>query len=142
MPLHTTGTLAYDTTLTLDTVHVNLNGSLEGGGTLWPDILVDLGTELTGQLVVRPGAECGEWTGSFDSTGELSISGDALRVGVELACSNNSFNSPEDCERVRQGAADLSALPITVSDRVWRETVEFVTDQAFDNGFCGLSLDE
>jgi hypothetical protein len=132
----TSGTLAYTTSLQLDQLDIDLNGSLEGNATTWPTLAAQPGTAHPGTLIVRPGADCGTWTGNFVPDEPITMSGDAVRAAVELACTSNSFNSAEDCERVRQGAASLGDLPVTFSDRVWRETVEALADQAFDNGFC------
>ena len=135
------GEFTYETTVELDTVVIDVSSALDGGGTIWPDLPVELNEPLEAVLTVRPSTVCGEWTGSFASVEPLLVDGDSLRAAVESGCTNNSFGSPEACQRVRLGAADVESLEISISERVSKELVEAVTDAQFENRFCDLVLD-
>lgn len=137
----TNGTVSYAVTLTLDTIDLDLSSALDGGGTLWPELAVQAGLEVPGRMTVRPGVECGEWTGAFVPDEPVILGGDAIRAAVDLACTNNSFGSAEDCERVRLGAVDVDELVLNISGRVSGEMVERLADAQFDNAFCALDLD-
>lgn len=133
-----TGTISLPTTLTPTLIHLDLNRSLEDGGTVWPIITVTPTDTVEGTLMVSPGNNCGRLRGEFvPNEGEaLIISGAELQAAVDLACTNNAFGDEEACNQIKAAAADVTEHEVNLGERVNTEMVKEMVERMMDPGFC------
>lgn len=134
-----TGAGALPTTVTPTSIQLDLNRSLEDGGTIWPTILIEPTDSISGVLRVEPGNNCGRLRGSFvpDEGESLVITGAELQAGVDLACTNNAFGSEEQCNQIKAAAAEVSEHTVNIEgERVNSEMVKEMVERLMDAGFC------
>lgn len=134
----TNGLMSLEVGYELEEVDVDLDDlKTTDDGVDDPEVVLFVSGGTSGQIEARNTA-CGEWENTYMGTDEVQVevSSDDLQDAIQLLCDTAVITDGARCTGLRQAAANISSITVTVGTNRLATAIEQETNVSFDTAYC------